>query len=74
MRVLQPGTWTMRGGCSMCGSVLEIEAGDVRYGDASRDGEGDDRFYVDCPECGTHIVLDGRRIPDGVMLQAQARH
>jgi hypothetical protein len=75
MRVIEEKRWTSKMKCPSCGSVLEIDESDVRYGDfALNIGRGNDyQFYARCErgECGEVIQLEDRSVPEHVQRRAR---
>ncbi len=69
MKVLEgPAQWTMQVTCRQrhCGTKLEIEATDVKWGSFGVNWGGDSPelgFYVECPSCAHPIRIDESDIP-----------
>lgn len=63
--------WTRQATCKGCKTRVEIEAGDVRYGDFGVGGDHVYLFFAQCPKCPFVIVVSNP--PDVVADAARAR-
>lgn len=72
MRVISgPDKWTKQVTCKArgCGSVLELEAADVKPGAFGANYGGDSpelKFYVECPSCAHPVFIDTSDLPRAV--------
>ena len=56
MKVLKKGKPTVKWTCPVCGSLLELEPGDIEW---HTDYSGDNAPYVKCPVCGKFTDVEG---------------
>ena len=56
MKVLKKGKPTVKWTCPVCGSLLELEPGDIKW---HTDYSGDNAPYVKCPVCGKFTDVEG---------------
>ena len=56
MKILKKGKPTVKWTCPVCGSLLELEPGDIEW---HTDYSGDNAPYVKCPVCGKFTDVEG---------------